>query len=146
MAFRKHTPAGIGRGREPLTTPTVSVFKTGQTSFNIPRSILRDAGLPDFPGARFDVLVGEGEDAGRIAIQKGAAVKAGKVGNSDTPTSITIRVSQLGKSPLPAEVVAGVAAADGSLVLTLPASFPWTAPATASAPALASTNGQALAA
>jgi hypothetical protein len=151
MSFRKHQPprGGFGTGRETLSIPTVAVFRGGkQTQLSIPRAMLREAGLPDFPGARFDLFVGEGEDAGRIAIVKGTSLKAGKVGNGDTPTSVCIRTSSIGKAMFSARPVIGVTADGGELVLTLPADFPWTAPETTAQnhPRAARTNGQALAA
>lgn len=146
MSFRVHAPLRFTSGRGPLSIPTMSVFKDGSTQIALPRATLRDAGLPDLPGARFDVLIGEGTDEGFIAIRKGTNYKAHKVGNSETPTSVCIRTVGVGKARFPAKPVRSVTAENGMLVLQAPDGFPLLAPFADSVSPRAHTNGQALAA
>lgn len=148
MTFRVHLPQRAANGRAPLTTPTMSVFTDRSTQIAIPRQVLRDAGLPDFPGARFDLLIGEGADEGCVAIRKGTTYKSVKVGNGDNPTSICLRVSGLGRSRFAAEPVQSVMADNGILMMRAPDGFPFKdafATETIVTPR-ANTNGQALAA
>lgn len=150
MTFRVHAPARFATGRSPLTTPTMSVFTDKSTQIAIPRAILRDAGLPDIPGTRFDVLIGEGADEGFVAVRKGATYKASRVGAGDNPTSVCIRVAGLGKARFAAKPVQSVFAEGGLLILRAPDGFPFTAPFAADnafgEPLRVQTNGQAFAA
>lgn len=147
MTFRVHTPKKGGFGRAPLTLPTMSVFKDGSTQLAIPRAVLRDAGLPDLPGTRFDVLLGEGEDAGYIAVTKGTTYRAYKVGNGENPTAVCIRTKGIGKARFSAKPVRLATAENGMLVMRAPDGFPFAAPSfDAAAQNHPRTNGQALAA
>lgn len=147
MTFRVHLPQRAANGRAPLTTPTMSVFTDRSTQIAIPRQVLRDAGLPDFPGARFDLLIGEGADEGCVAIRKGTTHKSVKVGNGDNLTSIRLRVSGIGKARFSAKAVRSVLAENGLLMMRAPDGFPFketVATETIVTPRV--TNGQALAA
>ena len=94
MAF-KPLPQSQPHRRAPLTVPTLAVRKNNQSSLCIPRALLRDAGLPDIPGARFDVLVGEGSDAGSIAIIAGSRYAGISTSGTATPTTLQISFSGL---------------------------------------------------
>lgn len=149
MTFRVHQPQRQANGRAPLTVPTMSVFGDRSTQIAIPRATLRDAGLPDFPGARFDILIGEGADEGFIAVRKGTTYKAMKVGNGDSPTSICLRVSGVGKSRFAAKPVRSVEADSGLLIVRAPDGFPFKDAFGSTETIVATrahTNGQALAA
>ena len=148
MSFRVHTLPRFATGRAPLSIPDSSVFTDGATQIAIPRATLREAGLPDLPGARFDVLIGEGADEGFVAIRKGTSYRAYKVGTSETPTSVCIRTSGIGKARFLSKAVRSVTFEDGMLVLRAPDGFPFSAPlADTVAPSRqAVSNGQALAA
>lgn len=130
MAFNHLPTPKRGGGRTPRTDATVAVYPQGNgftTNFYIPRHLLRAAGLPDLPGASLDILIGSGDDAGVVALTKGKRAKLVRVGAQQNPPALVIRTSVLGKARYTASAC-GAVAGNGTLYLTIPAGFPWTAP------------------
>lgn len=143
MAFQLYTKSTT-TGRECRTVPGVSVQRTGQTVFSIPRHLLNAAGLPDATGSKLDVMIGTGEDAGKIAIVRGNTLAISAGGASKNIVAIRIK---LGKSLYTIKDVRAVQADSGALIMTLPLDFPLEAATeTIVTPHRASSNGQALAA
>lgn len=96
MAFQALPKTVRGfRGPAPSNIPTIAIFDDYQTKMSVPRGLLREAGLPDIPGAKFDVLVGTGPDAGTIALIAGSSSTGTKLGTSANPTRLAIRISNL---------------------------------------------------
>jgi hypothetical protein len=121
MAFRA-LPVHEPKGRGPLTVPTIAVHGGNQNVLCIPRELLRASGLTDIPGGSLDVLVGEGDDAGKIALIDGPRYRLITTSNTKAPK--TLRISpQLGEGRFqakPCEFEAG----RRQLIITLPAGFP----------------------
>jgi hypothetical protein len=148
MAFRQLTSSSF-RGRINASEPTVAVYvKNGQpqTTVLVPREMLRQAGLSDLPGSQIDILVGEGADAGCIAIIEGPRYTL-RGNNPNNPKSLVTRSGLLGKAEFKSRAVKAQVGRK-QIVLTLPADFPWTAPVVANghAPRAIDTSEQAVAA
>jgi len=146
MAFHLYEKTTT-QGCEARTVPGVSVQRSGQTVFSIPRHVLTAAGLPDAVGAKLDALIGTGDDAGKIALVRGKSLSISCGGGSKH--LVTIRMN-LGKSHFPIKDVRAAQADSGALILSLPLDFPFDAPRIATETIVsarhASSNGQALAA
>lgn len=130
MAFRA-LPTSSSRVRRALLTPTIAVHKHGQTVLNIPRLILRDAGLSDIPNSRVDVLIGTGADEGKIALIEGPRFTLSVGGTSKAPKTLLVRpalgASQFKTQPCHFEV------GRRQVIITLPEGFPLRAEAQAAA-------------
>lgn len=95
MAFQALPETMWSRGKEPTNIPSIAIHYATQASVSIPRTLLREAGLPDIPGAKFDVLVGSGSDAGSIAIIAGSRFTASAQGPSSKPNRLIVRFAGL---------------------------------------------------
>jgi hypothetical protein len=121
MAFRALPSRNSGGRRPPLSTPVIAIYKN-QTQVSLPRALLREAGLSDLPGAKVDVLIGEGSDAGHIAIIEGPRFTLAKVGSAAVPHTLVCRFA-LGAGKYKSRPVA-FEVGRKQLILTLPADFP----------------------
>lgn len=129
MPFRS-IPKNPRAGRTSrLTVPTIGVLKAGQTLFRFPREVLRAAGLPDFPKARLDLFVGEGEDYGTVLLTAGERYLIGDGGGGQNPASVTLTVAGYGAEKFAAAPARILKSGKGELVLGAPAGFPLPAPA-----------------
>jgi hypothetical protein len=128
MAFRDLPRPAQFRTANPHLT--VGAFKSAgkypQTVISIPREMLRAAGISDIPGDKLDVLVGEGDDAGKLALIPGSRSTLGRVGNGKN--RVCIAVSGLARALRPSAPCA-VQVGVRQLVFTLPAGFAEAAPA-----------------
>lgn len=136
MAFQPLPVSTNARGKAPSSIPSIAIHHAHQASISIPRTLLREAGMSDLPGAKFDVLIGTGSDEGTIAVIQGSRVAAGAVGNPKNPNRLMLRVSglaqkdkKLSSTPLTFEV------GRRQIIFTLPASFPVSAEAATAAAA-----------
>jgi hypothetical protein len=128
MAFTALPPGKRG-GSKPVTNEVyVGVFagagKTLHTSISIPRAVYREAGLPDYPGATFDILIGEGADRGSVALIAGSRFRAQKVGSSDTPHRMTVGSALLSGASMKSTAVR-YEAGRKQLIVHMPAGFVW---------------------
>lgn len=128
MAFKALPEGRRGLGKSPTNTLMVGSFKntgnTFHTSFSIPRALLREAGLPDYPGAKFDILIGEGADRGSVAIIAGPRFSATKVGTGVNINRVAVGSSLLSGAVMkstPAEYEVG----DKQLIIHMPPGFVW---------------------
>lgn len=127
MAFKalprsERGPGSFGPRR---ASPTIAVYgKNPQTTLCIPRELLRQAGLDDFPGSRLDILKGEGPDAGKIAVVEGEEFTISAPGGSKSPKSVIVRTSRLGGRQHYKARVCEYEIARRQLTITIPADFP----------------------
>ena len=94
------------------------------TTIMFPRSVLRAAGLPDYPGAKIEVLVGSGDDFGSLCIRAGGERQLRPYGNGETRVQVSfsgIAATKLGTTRCSSD------AGNKALVVNLPAAFPWSA-------------------
>lgn len=126
--------------RDPLTVPTVAVYKPKNTAIAIPLDVLEQAGI----SATETIVIakGEGDDAGRIAIVPSPNGRRFRVEGKRA----MLNTQQLGKAQFKATQVIEVSAQNGALILTLPADFPWTAPVKAASAPMSFSISQARAA
>lgn len=123
MAFKALPKPSRHFGRTGSNDITVGVFKpNNNTVFSLPRAVLREAGLSDIPGSTFDLLVGEGDDAGTIAIIAGPRFRAVKVGSGDAPVRVTIGTTMLAASPI-SSCACKYEIGRKQIIVTLPAGF-----------------------
>lgn len=112
-------------GREPRTVTGVAVASNGQTRLAIPLSVLEQVGFPTANGSTYGVAIGEGADAGKIAI---APAPEGVVLRRTSKACASLVFTRGGKAKYAMHDVIATSAQNGLLILTLPADFPWKAP------------------
>lgn len=118
----------VKRGASRRNEVSVATFKnagnTCTTTISIPRALYREAGLPDFPGATFDIMVGSGPDRGSVAVIAGPRFKARKVGGGPDCHRLILATSLLSgaaRSSTAVEFEVG----RKQIIVHFPADFEW---------------------
>jgi len=120
MAFRKLPKSAFG-GKSG-THPTVAIYKNN-TVFTIPSTLLDRAGVSDKPGKKVTLLIGEGEDAGLIAVTNGDDFTL--ISSSGSLNTLRCNSGRIGKSPHYKSKHLEYEINEGALILTMPSDFPW---------------------
>jgi len=120
MAFRQLPKAAFGG--KAATNPTVAIYKNN-TVFSVPASLLARAGLSSKSGEKITILVGEGDDAGAIAVTNGADFTL--ISNNGSHVTLRFNSGRLGRSPSYKARPLAFEIQDGAVILNMPSDFPW---------------------